>query len=238
MLADLALGGALRQEVGRTRPLPTLSLTLDLAAPHDANAAATSAVVHEVAVGADGVGTAAGCFRGHGAVIGHCTATFAVPARGSQGELPWDDPSGSATHSQPSLLEWGDLGPDDQSLVRSVIAALDVEPSCGDTFLEEAMTSGPEGRALVPSAVMTNRAGAVQGGVLFAAAAHYGVPRGENAAPALISGSMRFLTGTSMGAPVVVESLTEHTTRRSVFTRVRLRQGQEVRAVGGFVHRR
>ncbi|WP_159043338.1 PaaI family thioesterase [Streptomyces sp. NBRC 110028] len=237
MLADLTLGGALRQEVGRTRPLPTLSLTLDLAAPHDADSASVTAEARETAVG-DGVATAAGSLRGPRAVFGHCAATFAVPSRGRQDELPWDDPDGAHRPGSSVPLDPGSLSDADQSLLRSVPAAEDTGLSWGDHLVTEATVTGPGGLVLTPTAAMTNRAGAVQGGVLFALAAHCGAPRDDSFPPRLVSGTMRFLAGTGAAAPVRAEPLVEQVTRRSVFTQVRLLQDEGVRAVAGLVYRR
>ncbi|RBM18790.1 hypothetical protein DI005_17315 [Prauserella sp. PE36] len=238
MLADFALGGALRREVGLTRPLPTLSLTLDLAGPLASDGTITTAEAGEIAIGPDGIGTAAGEFRGRQAVFGHCTATFAIPSKGRQGALPWDDPVDTSRPETPRTPEPGDLGAGDEAVLRAVRAADDAGRSWGDHLIAEATVDHPAGYVLRPTAAMTNRAGAVQGGVLFAMAARYGAPRDDGPRPRLAAGTMRFLAATDAETPVWTESLTEHATRRSVFTQVRLLQRNNVRAVAGLVYRR
>ncbi|MEV1243962.1 hypothetical protein [Nonomuraea sp. NPDC049750] len=236
MLADLTMGGALRQEVGRTRPLPTLSLTLDLAGPHGDEGSSVTAVAHDIAVG-DGVGTAAGSLRGPRTVVGHCAATFAIPTRGRQEELPWDNPEGTHQHGTSAPLRPSDLSDDDQLLLRSVLAAQETDRSWGDHLVMEATTGSPDGYELIPTPAMTNRAGAVQGGVLFALAAHCAIARDERSRPRLVSGTMRFLSGTDAAMPVTVVPLAEHATRRSVFAQVRILQDEDIRAVAGLVYR-
>ncbi|WP_191248085.1 PaaI family thioesterase [Amycolatopsis deserti] len=228
MLADFALGGALRRRLGRTRPLPTLSLTLDLTGSPGA-AGATLAEVGDIAVADDGIGTAAGVIRSENLVLGHCSAAFAVPSRGSQAELPWDSPD-SATHPSVDL---GELTPAERSLLTSARSAADTGRSWADQVISDATVDERGTTVLVPSEVMTNRAGAVQGGVLFAAAARCGAPTAR-----LVSGTMRFLAGVSAAKPIVLEPTVEHTTRRTRFTHVRLRQDGSVCAVAGLVHRR
>ncbi|UQS25424.1 hypothetical protein L1857_22755 [Amycolatopsis thermalba] len=231
MLADFALGGALRRRLGGTRPLPTLSLTLDLTGSPGAGAR-TLAEVGEVAV-ADGVGTAAGVIRSGNHVLGHCGAAFAVPSSGSQAELPWDRPD-------PPELRSGGLGEltaAERALVTTARRADETGRSWCDQVISEATADEHGTSVLMPTEVMTNRAGAVQGGVLFAAAARCGAPR-DGTRARLVSGTMRFLAGTSAAQPVVLEPAVEHTTRRTVFTQVRLLQDGHVRAVAGLVHRR
>ncbi|MGV9351639.1 hypothetical protein ACWDSD_44525 [Streptomyces spiralis] len=237
MLADLTLGGALRQEVGRTRPLPTLSLTLDLAGPHNDDSSSVTAVAQEIAVG-DSVGTTAGTLHGPQTAFGHCAATFAIPSRGCQEALPWDNSDAIQQNDVPSPLQPSDLGHDDQTLLRSVLAAEETDRSWGDHLVKEATTDSPDGYLLTPTPAMTNRTGAVQGGVLFALAAQCGAPRDESSRPRLLSGTMRFLTGTDASRPVTVQPLAEYATRRSLFAQVRLWQGENVRAVAGLVYRR
>jgi acyl-coenzyme A thioesterase PaaI-like protein len=237
MLADLTLGGALRQEVGRTRPLPTMSLTVDLSGPHDMKRASVTAEVREIAVG-EGVGTAAGSLRGAQTVFGHCAATFAISSRGRQDELPWDHPSGVSRTEKPIPLDPSVLSGDHQSLIRSLCAAEGAGRSWGDQLVAEATADSPGGCVLTPTAAMTNRAGAVQGGVLFALAARCYPPQDARPRPRLVSGTMRFLAGTDAEAPVRAESIVERVTHRSLFTQVRLLQGEDVRAVAGLVFRR
>lgn len=92
VLADLALGGALRARLGAARVLPTVSLTLHLAAAH---------LPSGVRVRAWGDGTADGLADARaevvagGRLIGRALATFAVPAPPSCAPpLPWEVEAG------------------------------------------------------------------------------------------------------------------------------------------------
>lgn len=246
MLADLALGGALRQRVGLTRPLPTLSLTLDLGGPLEQEKPSPTVVVGETSSAEHGVATAGGSVQGHSGVVGHCTATFAVPSRGEQDELPWDRPAGvqTSTNTATACTTASELLPDrateeaDRALARALHAADSASQSWGDYLLARATTTNGDDAVLSPSAVMTNRAGNVQGGVLFALAANAGAPDDAASPPWPTSATMRFLRGADAGTPITAVAELQHATRRTVFTEVLLIQSDEIRAVASLIYRR
>lgn len=179
VLADLALGGALRARLGATRVLPTVSLTLHLAA-HLASARLPPGVrVRAWGDGpADGLADARAEVVAGDRLVGRALATFAVPDPPSCAPpLPWEVDAGE-----------------------------------------------------VP---LRNRAGHVQGGVLFGLAA-----AGAGPAPGrTVSGHVLFVAPASADAAVRTVATPVRTTRRTRFVRSDLHQGGQVVATAMFTFR-
>jgi acyl-coenzyme A thioesterase PaaI-like protein len=237
MLGDLVLGGALRTRVGRERPLPTLSLAIELTAmPRTASTLVASAT--EVAV-REGTGTAAAVLRDCDTAIGHASATFAIPSRGSHRALPWEQPDGTP---RPPALAPEQLSAAERTILRIALDAEDAgRDSWGDHLVRQfsASSTGPGPAALnyTPTPVVTNRAGAVQGAVLFALAAHGAAAAAGGADVQMVSGSMRYVSATDAGADVLAEASIEQAARRTIFVRSQLTQVAGLRASAGFVFR-
>lgn len=238
MLADLALGGALRASVGLDRPLPTLSLSLDLAGTPRA-ASDLTAHTMQSAIG-DGLGTAGAVLHNAGETVGHASATFAIPSRGSQPVMPWDDLEPPQVRQ---ALRRADLTNAENAVVRTILAAeatTDAE-SWGDRLVRDSSehTRRDHGISLrfTPSPVTTNRAGSVQGAVLFALAAH-AAAAGDTESLELASGQMRFVSPTDASHDVLANASIEYASRRTVFVRCHLTQATTIRASVGFVFRR
>ncbi|GAA0935683.1 hypothetical protein [Pseudonocardia zijingensis] len=240
MLADFVLGGALRARTSREKPMPTLTLSLELVRPAR-SAARFTAHATETAVDG-GLGTAAAVLRDEGAAIGHASATFAVPSRGRQPVLPWDDPEGiPAVEPLPRAdldeVEAGALG---AMLGTAADGGAGSSLSWGDRVVEAATTTAAgDGRATLrfrPAGSVTNRAGAVQGSVLVALATR--AARAAAGGPVDVrSVGVRFADAAHTRTVLHVAARVEHRTRRTVFVDVQVTQDEAVRAAAGVVCR-
>jgi acyl-coenzyme A thioesterase PaaI-like protein len=254
MLVDFVLGGALRARVARDRPLPTLSLTVDLvAAPGPAaglTAEASTAAVE------DGLGTCAAVLHTQAGPVGHASASFAVPSRGRQPVLPWDTPHSVGTDMPDSIdpVALADLDEVEGvvfAVVTDTTAAAD-SPSWGDRLIAagSAASVGPDTATLrfMPSAAFANRAGAVQGGVLVALAmraareamAATPVEGREQLDPDEVrasSVSTRFVAAAQTQTELVVAARVSHRTRRTAFVQVSVTQAGAECATAGVICR-
>ncbi len=245
MVADLALGGALRARVGRDRPLPTLSLTIALTAAPSTTAGLTARTA-DIAID-DGIGTASAVLLDDNVPIGHASATFAIPTWGSHPVLPWDRPE---PMTSPAPLRRQDLTAAEHAALHAVLHAESARngESCGDRLVRESSVTrvapGMAGFRFTPTPVATNRAGAVQGAVLFALAAQTAAAAAAATTSAagtgaqLTSGTIRFISGVEADTDVLADATVERATHRTVFVRSQLTQVAVVRAGAGFIFRR
>lgn len=142
MLTDYALGAALRGRVGLSRPLPTITLTVELDAERLAPGISTRAWSEPPSCG---LGRASGIVLLGGEKIGHCIATFAVPqSRDDVPALPWEKT-------------------DDVPVVGVGVSA--------EALLANLVSMDGDAVVLSPDDSVLNRSGTVQGGVLFRIAA-------------------------------------------------------------------
>lgn len=224
VLADLALGAAARAQAGADRRMPTLSLTIDLAGPPPP--AARLDVVADPPAIEDGFVSTAGTVRDDGHAIGHCAAAFALGSAGFA-VLPWEERAGAAVEP----LDEADLDDAEAQMLGAIRAASGAGWS--DAVLDGAVTgSGP--LSLVASPLLANRAGTVQGGVLFTLAAR--------AAALTVDGPVRmrgghldFVSAGDVSRPIVATSTLLSAGRRTSFARSEIRQDERLVAVGSFV---
>lgn len=202
-LADFALGGALRATLGAGRTLPTISLTLELDEGRVAQATAVRAWAESVH---DDLGRAHGVILAGQDQIGHCAATFAVPAQRNDLEpLPWETSTGDP-------------------LVNPAAAR------SAEAMMMDASSVAGDATTLRPEATMLNRSGSVQGSALFGLAARFRRP-----ALRMISGHLQFFRPAAVGAPLSCKPVVLSQTRRLVFVQCLLRQRHSSVAAGGFV---
>jgi acyl-coenzyme A thioesterase PaaI-like protein len=246
MVADFVLGGALRARTSRERPLPTLSLSLELVRTPRAAAGFTAHATRAAVDG--GVGTAAAVLCDGGTAVGHASATFAVPSRGRQPVLPWDDPDGVPVADP---LPRADLDEVEAAALGPVAGGGAVSSlSWGDRVVEAGTaTTAADGRATLrfrPTGAVANRAGAVQGAVLVALAtraarAAAGTAGQDTGTPGGLvevrSVAVRFARAAHLSTVLQVVARVEHRTRRTVFVDVVLSQDGATRAAGGVVCR-
>jgi len=143
ILADFALGAALRRQLGFGRQLPTVTLTVELDAPQLPGQVSVRAWAAEAS---GRIARAHGVFRGLGQRFGQCSATFAVSQTVTElAPLPWE----LGTQALPGQ-------PEDDS---------------AESAFASACTVTGRTSTLHPTPAMLNRSGYVQGGVLFRLAA-------------------------------------------------------------------
>lgn len=225
MLADLALGGVIRDRVGRALPLPTISMTLQIAPGR------TSEVTR-----ADGDCSTRGdrtsmsrvrLRSAPGEVIGDAQGVFALPALPYDGParaMPWDsadtddpdDPGGDVTSSV--------LGASDAPLVNGLVEHTAGDPRCawGTTHVMQQLDLQGDVPTLTPSTVMANRLGHVQGGVLLTTAVLAVAHRGGFPVATLVTATIDFIDPARLDTPLAAEVSISRTSRRSLFATVLL----------------
>jgi acyl-coenzyme A thioesterase PaaI-like protein len=228
MLADLALGAALRSRVGARRVLPTLTLTLELD-PEPPRPWTSVRARSEPARG--GLGRTYGTVLSGGTAVGRCLATFAVRSSAARLDpLPWEVPEAVTAPADSAA------GPstDAEQAVLTAVRTLDADRGrpWADALLAKACTAGPDGRFLHPNAAMLNRSGQVQGAVLFWFAAASSSAEGH-----LVSGHIQFLTAADPQAPLLASPVAVHGTRRTAFAHTEVSQRGRPVASADFVFR-
>lgn len=229
MLADFSLGAALRTRLGHGRVLPTLTLTLELD-PVELGSGVS------VLGGCDpaefGLGRAHGGVLAEGKAIGRGLASFAVP-RSADGlaPMPWETDNQEPVPEQP-------LDEGERAVLAEVRAAAKHARGrpWSEQFLTKACTGSASGLWLRPNPAMRNRAGQVQGAVLFwlaAAASRNAATDGAH----LVSGHTQFLAPAGADTPVRARPEVVYRTRRTVFTRAVLEQHGQAVAAGTFTFR-
>jgi acyl-coenzyme A thioesterase PaaI-like protein len=229
MLADFAMGGALRARYGRDQGMPTISMTIhvDQAPPYaDLGARAWGDVLQ------DGIANAHAELTAGERRIGRAIAAFSLrPGQSGSPVLPWDQVGNQVVEAPaPS-------GPDLQLAKALARGVTEVNKAWTDAHLEGACTPSPRGDGLtcVPTPAMLNRLGNVQGGVLFglAVAAASG---GEKKAR-LVSGHMQFVSPVDADSPVIALVLPTRRSKRTWFVQVTLQQKEKTVAVAALTLR-
>lgn len=229
MLADLALGAAVRSRVGADRQLPTVTLTVQLTAPLPA--ASTVRVRAEgSAVGSYRQASAAGAVLDGETPVGHCGATFALGRR-LQVVMPWEQ----RDRVEPDPLTEDRLT-DVEAAALATIRARN-STSAGEALLAAGCEPGgrdPSHLRLTPSTLLANRSGTVQGGVLFALA-----DRSAALASAgdLATGHAQFVSGADVAVPLDASSVVLRSGRRTSFVRTDVHQAGRLVATASFVRR-
>jgi hypothetical protein len=219
MLADLALGGAIRDRVGPHIPMPTLSMSMVLAPGRlreVAYADGECTTVSRSATSRSRLCTAAG------EVVGNAQGLFALPAlpyRGPSRAMPWDSFDDVAPAPRDEATSR------DREGVVEAIAAHAAGPSdrAWGTSHHAAQLSTGVPRQLTPTALMVNRLGHVQGGSLLTAAvlaaAGHGFP-----VDALAGATIDFVDAAHLDDAVLAGVDVHRVGGRTMFTSVTLGQ--------------
>lgn len=155
--------------------------------------------------------------------------------------LPWEDPAGTP-HNLPAALNSSSLTPREREVlesVRAVGATTEHLPgrSLAGALVAEACSGchlGSAQAALHPSAAMLNRAGRVQGGVLFGAAAEAARCASDDTSVQVVSGHMQFVSAADPDEVIDLDPLVLRSGRQVVFARTDLRQRARLVATGSF----
>jgi acyl-coenzyme A thioesterase PaaI-like protein len=221
MLADLALGGVLRNRIGLALPMPTISMTIQLA-PGQASRVAWAD--SEVGVLTARTATARGRLRaGTGEVIGDAQGVFALPSLPCDRpgrSMPWDIWEHPATVETPVAASG--------SLVDEVAAHAFGDPSqaWGSAHIARHLSGSGGTVAMTPTTPMANRLGHTQGGALFTSAI-VAAERGSGfTAGELVTATIEFLDAAQLDTPVIATASILRESRRSLFASIALRQGQ------------
>lgn len=245
MLADLALGGAIRHRVGLGLPLPTVSMTVQF----------TPGRTGDV-VWADGQCTAregrtafarSQLLAADGAVVGDAVGVFALPRSpyGGPGRaMPWDLPLDRPTTVHAGEIPGAADGRHDQ-LADDIAAhaAGDPAQAWGTAHVSSRLTArqghdGPEGLVLVPTPPMANRLGHLQGGVLFTTAVLAAAQAGSFPVESLTTATIEFVDAAALTAPLVPDVTVLRAGGRSMFTSTVLVQDGRPRCHVSAVFRR
>jgi acyl-coenzyme A thioesterase PaaI-like protein len=230
-LADMSLGSAMRSLVSPGALLSTVSLALQhrtglrgpLAAEAVSGAVVDGHTLVQCRLLAPSGDTAAQ------AVVGHGQAWFAVlpsPDGRAPGLMPWEYATPPA--APPVGIE--DLDEREQTLVSATEAAADLAVA-GAASLSEAVlmahwapaADGIARGTLEPAAQVLNRAGQIQGGILYGLAAVAAERALGLQAPAAVDGHYQFLRPAT--GPLELAATTLRSGRSAAFARVDLRTG-------------
>lgn len=246
MLADLALGGVIRNQVGFALPMPTVSMTIQFAAGRTREVMWADA---ECTVERERTATARSqLFTAVGEVVGDAVGVFAVPKLPYDGPgraMPWDLPLDD--HDLKGCPAGGDesaLSPDQESLVHSIQSHAVGDPNCawGTQHVAEQLTraarEGQDGFALTPTPPMVNRLGHVQGGVLFTTAVLAAARTAEFPVETLTTATIEFIEAAALDGPLAPEVTVLRAGGRSLFTSTVLVQDSRVRCHVSAVFRR
>ncbi|GAA2400479.1 hypothetical protein GCM10010191_04550 [Actinomadura vinacea] len=233
MLADLALGGAIRNRVGLALPMPTISMTLQLAPGRIREVEWADA---ERAVQLERTATArTRLHTADGEVIGDAVGVFALPRLPYDGPgraMPWDIPLVEDANAPLRAVDDVDaasaLG--DESLVACIASHAAGTPDCawGTRHVAEQLTAVTE-LALTPTPLMANRLGHIQGGALFTTAVLAAGQAGAFPVDALVTGTIEFIDGADLDDLLVPEVTILRAGGRSLIASVVLVQDGRVR---------
>lgn len=224
MLADLALGGAIRNRVGLAIPMPTISMTIQFAAGRASEVFWADA---ECSTQLAGSATSRSRLRtSAGEVIGDAQGVFSLPSLPYDGPgrpMPWD--SWAEQVSGGIDGEQG-LHPAEESIVDQVAAHASGTPSraWGTTHVGRQMAMSGDTPAMTPTEAMVNRLGCVQGGALFTAAVLAAATQGGFPVDALVTATIEFLDAAQLNDPILVPVTILRASRRSLFASVALIQ--------------
>lgn len=239
MLADLALGGAIREDMQEPLQLPTVSLTVeidgqDVGSARSASASAGPYARHSVAA-------AGNIYDAHSKVIGRCQALFAVPQKSTAVlSMPWErirNSSGQLEQSRPGIVI------DAASVIKAVTSHAASTPEetwssqhvKGRIQIEEPSGVG----TLSPDTTMLNRAGFVQGAVLFTFAVQQGATISAGfELNHLATVTMDFVAPARADNPILSRAFPTGRSGRTLFLRVELTQAGRVAAQANLVFRR
>lgn len=229
MLADLALGGAIRSQVGPALPLPTISMTLQLAPGRTSHVTWAdgdcTAHVERTATARVQLRTAAG------EAVGDAQGVFALPAMPYDGParaMPWDSLETDApTDPVDDVLQWRPES-SEAPLVDGVVdhSARIQRCAWGTTHVEQQLAPDGDFLALTPTGPMVNRLGHVQGGVLLTTAVLAAAQQGDFPSDSLVTSTIDFMEAASLDAPVVAKVSILRASGRSLFASVLLVQGE------------
>lgn len=249
MLADLALGGVIRNQVGLSLPMPTVSMTVQFAPGRTGDVRWADA---ECTVQLERTATARAQLHAvDGEVVGDAVGVFALPKLPYDGPgraMPWDipldqaaqdaqdrgataaRPAGKDAHSSADSADSADADgaggmPDVEALVERIAAHAAGTPACawGTTHVADQLAADGE-LALVPTATMANRLGHIQGGVLFTTAVFAAARAGEFPVEALVTATIEFIAAADLDGVLVPEVTVLRGGGRSLFASVVLVQ--------------
>ncbi len=220
LLADLALGASVRASLGLDRRLATVSMTVQLddvlpdATQLRVGAPRTSSTGEELALAGGSVLSALG-------QVGGCSAAFVPQARGLA-PMPWERPEGDhATPIAVSALTAAERHAVDN--VRSAAAP-------GRSLVEAALLAAVTARAgaddtaqLAPTALLANRGGVVQGGVLLGFSIH-AAQLADSGPTELRTAHVEFVAPAGLGEVVTARCAVLRPGRRTRLLRVDLHQ--------------
>ncbi|MFE0726113.1 PaaI family thioesterase [Streptomyces sp. NPDC058794] len=230
MLADLALGGVLRNSVGLTVPMPTVSMTIQL---HPGQMSSIVTAEAEVTALAQRTALSRGRLcTGDGAIVGDAQAVFALPALPYDGpgrSMPWDtwvqaqtDGVGLPEQAETEEGAW----PGCERLPEQIAAHASDNPvhAWGTTHIREHMTQSGSGAAMTPTVQMANRLGHVQGGALLTAAVIAAEQNSDFTVDNLVTTTIEFLDAARLEAPVLAAVRVLRQSGRSLFVSIVLKQ--------------
>ena len=224
MLADLALGGAIRNRVGLAVPMPTISMTIQFAAGRASEVVwadgECSTQLTSTATSRSRLRTSAG------EVIGDAQGVFSLPPLPYDGPgrpMPWD-----SCAEQVSVGIGGERGlrPAEECIVDQVAAHAAGTPNraWGTTHVERQMAMRGDTLAMTPTEAMINRLGHVQGGALFTAAILAAATRRAFPIDTLVTGTIEYVDAAKLDDPILAPVTVLRASRRSLFASVALVQ--------------
>lgn len=245
MLADLALGGAIRNEVGRTLPMPTISMTLQLAPGQSSQVAWADG---ECTARHDRTALARSRLRNaDGAIVGDAQGVFALPAIPYEGPgraMPWDLPTDGATADTLTATDCEITSSaseaTDQTLVDRLAAHAGLDARCawGTAHVGEQLTVAGDEVALTPTEPMANRLGHIQGGVLFTTAVLSAARQGRFSVDSLVTGTIEFIDAAQLDEQLIAQVSILRSSGRSFFASILLVQGERTCCHVSLVFRR
>lgn len=236
MLADLALGGVLRNRIGLSFPMPTISMTIQLTPGRISEV--TRAEAHCAAPSERTAPSHARLLTAEGEAVGDTQGIFSLPPmpyNGPRRAMPWDsfDELKVGTHEQ------AEDQPEDGIVEDVTVHALGMPTRAwGSSHIERQMDMDGEFPVLMPTAVMANRLGHVQGGALLTAAVLAAATRGGFPPESLVAATIDFIDAGDLKSPLRMRTTVLRQTKRSLFAVVLLEQGQQARCHVSTVFRR
>jgi acyl-coenzyme A thioesterase PaaI-like protein len=250
MLADLALGGAIRNQVGLALPLPTVSMTVQLARGRTRDVVWADA---QCTLQGERTATARSqLFDAGGEVVGDAVGVFALPKLPYDGPgraMPWDFPlDTSVNQPAPESSSTSDVAADGRrDELADVIASHaggDPAQAWGTAHVASQLAArhdvhdGSGGLVLTPTAPMANRLGHIQGGVLFTTAVLAAAQAGFFPVESLTTATIEFINAAGLTAPLLPEVTVLRAGGRSLFASTVLIQDGRVRCHVSTVFRR